>query len=217
MIYTVIPLGDLLSKEYNQDKLNTAFRKFSCQREADLENFLQEKAILYENTNLGKTYLILDSEELKNKNFIIAGYFTIAQKSVDISEISTKKRRKMLGSYPGRDKLKSIPAYLIGQLGRCDSYSSLELPGNTILNECYNVISLASRIVGGNLVVLECREGMFSKVYEKLGFKKHYASLNEENLDTLYKKVDLRTTGTQNNEHNIYIIRAFRKLNAFSI
>ncbi len=190
MIYTVIPLGDLLSKEYNQDKLNTAFRKFSCQREADLENFLQEKAILYENTNLGKTYLILDSEELKNKNFIIAGYFTIAQKSVDISEISTKKRRKMLGSYPGRDKLKSIPAYLIGQLGRCDSYSSLELPGNTILNECYNVISLASRIVGGNLVVLECREGMFSKVYEKLGFKKLYASLNEENLDTLYKKVD---------------------------
>lgn len=45
MIYTVIPLGDLLSKDYNQDKLNTAFRKFSCQREADLENFLQEKAI----------------------------------------------------------------------------------------------------------------------------------------------------------------------------
>lgn len=190
MIYTVIPLGELLSKEYNQDKLNTAFRKFSCQREADLENFLQEKAILYENTNLGKTYLILDSEELKNKNFIIAGYFTIAQKSVDISEIATKKRRKMLGSYPGRDKLKSIPAYLIGQLGRCDTYSSSELPGNTILNECYNVISLASRIVGGNLVVLECRDGMFSKVYEKLGFKKLYTSLNEENLDTLYKKVD---------------------------
>ncbi|MCI9346264.1 MAG: hypothetical protein HFI56_08405 [Lachnospiraceae bacterium] len=118
MIYKVIPLGELLGKEYNQDKLNTAFKRFSCQREADLENFLQEKAILYENTNLGKTYLILDSTELENKNFVIAGYFTIAQKSVDISEISAKKRRKMLGSYPGRDKLKSVPAYLIGQLGR---------------------------------------------------------------------------------------------------
>lgn len=96
----------------------------------------------------------------------------------------------MLGAYPGRDTLKSVPAYLIGQLGRCDSYSSQQLSGNTILNECYNVISLASMIVGGNLIVLECREGMFSKVYEKLGFKKLYASLNEENLDTLYKKVD---------------------------
>ena len=186
----VIPLGELLSKEYNRDKLNNAFKKFSCQREADLENFLQEKAILYENTNLGKTYLILDSTELENKNFVIAGYFTIAQKSVDISEISAKKRRKMLGSYPGRDKLKSVPAYLIGQLGRCDSYSSLQLPGDTILNECYNVISLASMIVGGNLIVLECRDGMFSKVYERLGFKKLYDSLNDEKLDTLYKKVD---------------------------
>ncbi len=190
MIYKVIPLGELLGKEYNQDKLNTAFKRFSCQREADLENFLQEKAILYENTNLGKTYLILDSTELENKNFVIAGYFTIAQKSVDISEISAKKRRKMLGSYPGRDKLKSVPAYLIGQLGRCDSYSSLQLPGDTILNECYNVISLASMIVGGNLIVLECRDGMFSKVYERLGFKKLYDSLNDEKLDTLYKKVD---------------------------
>lgn len=188
--YKIIPLGEILNKEYNQDKLNTAFKRFSCQREADLGNFLQEKAILYENTNFGKTYLILDSAELENKNFVIAAYFTIAQKSVDISEVPAKKRRKMLGSYPGRDKLKSIPAYLIGQLGRCDSYSSQQLPGNVILNECYHAISLASRIVGGNLIVLECREGMFSKVYEKLGFKKLYNSLNEENLHTLYKKID---------------------------
>ena len=190
MIYRVIPLGEILNREYNQDKLNTAFKKFSCQREADLEDFLQEKAILYEKTNFGKTYLILDSAELENKNFVIAAYFTIAQKSVDISEVPAKKRRKMLGAYPGRDKLKSIPAYLIGQLGRCDSYSSQQLPGDVILSECYHAISLASRIVGGNLVVLECREGMFSKVYEKLGFKKLYTSLNEENLHTLYKKID---------------------------
>ena len=45
MIYRVIPLGEILNREYNQDKLNTAFKKFSCQREADLENFLQERAI----------------------------------------------------------------------------------------------------------------------------------------------------------------------------
>lgn len=31
---------------------------------------------------------------------------------------------------------------------------------------------------------------MFSKVYERLGFKKLYDSLNDEKLDTLYKKVD---------------------------
>mgnify|MGYP006968286324 FL=1 len=162
-MYIVIPLGELLNAEYDQEKLEQSFQKFSCQRETDLEDFLKDKAILYENTNFGKTYLILDKEELDKGSFIVMAYFTIAQKSVDISAISNKQKRKMLGSYPGRDNLKSIPAYLIGQLGRSDSYSSQQLSGTDILNECYNAISMAARIVGGNLIILECRECMFLK------------------------------------------------------
>lgn len=192
VLYKVIPLAEILNEEYSKDKLSQSFQKFSCRRETDLENFLQSKAILYEKNSLGKTYLILDSEELKNKKIAIAAYFTIAQKSIDISNIPNKKKRKMLGDYPGRDKLKSIPVYLIGQLGRCDSYASDQLPGNFILNECFHIISMAAKIVGGNLVVLECREHMFSNVYEKLGFKKLYDALNEENLYTLYKKTNFR-------------------------
>lgn len=191
-IYKVIPLGELLSEEYNQEKLNTSLKKFSCQRETDLEDFLQEKAILYEKADFGKTYLIVDSSTLDNKVFTIAAYFTIAQKSIDISSIPKKKRRKMLGAYPGRDNLTSIPAYLIGQLGRCDSYSSVQLPGKDILDECYNAISIAARIVGGNLIVLECRENMFSNFYESQGFVKLYDTLSEEGLFTLYKKVDFK-------------------------
>lgn len=98
----------------------------------------------------------------------------------------------MLGAYPGRDNLTSIPAYLIGQLGRCDSYSSVQLPGKDILDECYNAISTAARIVGGNLIVLECRENMFSNFYEGQGFVKLYDALSEEGLFTLYKKVDFK-------------------------
>ena len=119
-MYIVIPLGELLNAEYDQEKLEQSFQKFSCQRETDLEDFLKDKAILYENTNFGKTYLILDKEELDKGSFIVMAYFTIAQKSVDISAISNKQKRKMLGSYPGRDNLKSIPAYLIGLLGGGD-------------------------------------------------------------------------------------------------
>ncbi|HBV82579.1 MAG TPA: hypothetical protein DEB74_07245 [Lachnospiraceae bacterium] len=192
MIYTVIPLGELLNEEYDQEKLKQSFQKFSCQRETDLENFLKDKAILYENADFGKTYLILDTEELKNANFVIMAYFTIAQKSVDISAISNKQKRKMLGAYPGRDNLKSISAYLIGQLGRCDSYSHQQLSGEDILNECYHAISMAARIVGGNLIILECRECMFSNFYEKYGFKKLYNDLSEDNLYTLYQKVDFK-------------------------
>lgn len=188
--YTVIPLGALLSDEFDVSKIEKSFKKFSCQREVDLEDFLMRKAIPYEKTNFGKTYLLIDLDELEKENFSVMAYYTIAQKAIDISELSAKRKRKMLGDYPGRDSLKAIPAYLIGQLGRNDAYTSDEISGEQILNECYNSISVAAQVVGGNLVILECREPMFERVYENKGFRKLYDDLNEENLYTLYKKVD---------------------------
>lgn len=188
--YIVVPLGEILDKGYDDEKIENALKKFSCRREEDLENFLAKKAITYERTDIGKTYLCIDKEQLEEGNFTVLAYFTLAQRSVDISELSNKRKRKVLGDYPGRDKIKSVPAFLIGQLGRCDDYSSEELSGQQILDECYHAISLAARIVGGKLLVLECREHMFEKFYEKQGFKKLYDKLNDENLYTLYKKID---------------------------
>lgn len=79
---------------------------------------------------------------------------------------------------------------MIGQLGRCDIYSSEDLAGRQILKECYSIISSAARIIGGKFIVLECREQMFSKFYQKEGFSKLYKELNEEGLYTLIRKVD---------------------------
>ena len=188
--YKVIPLGEILGKEYDEQKIENAFKKFSCQREIDLENFLIHKAVPYEKTNYGKTYLVIDLEKLLQDQFIVIAYFTIAQKSLDISNLSKKKKRKVLGEYPGRDSINSVPAYLIGQLGRCDDYKNIDLDGQQVLNECYHAISLAAKVVGGNLIVLECRECMYKKFYEKQGFKKLYDELNNEGLYTLYKKID---------------------------
>lgn len=188
--YIVIPLGELIYKGYDIEKLESAFKKFSCQREIDLENFLVQKAIPYEKSNYGKTYLCVDQGCLDDGEFIILAYFTIAHRSVDISKLGTKRKRKVLGDYPGRDSIKSAPAFLIGQLGRCDICHSDELSGQQLLNECYHAISLAARIIGGNLLVLECREHMFEKFYEQQGFKKLYDELNDEGLYTLYKKIN---------------------------
>ena len=188
--YTVIPLGVLLSDEFDRSKIEQSFEKFSCQREVDLENFLLRKAIPYEKTNFGKTYLLIDLASLEQGIFSVMAYYTIAQKAIDISELSAKRKRKMLGDYPGRDSLKTIPAYLIGQLGRNDAYTSEDISGEQILNECYNSISIAAQVVGGNIVILECRERMIERVYENKGFHKLYDDLNQESLYTLYKKVD---------------------------
>ena len=133
-----------------------------------------------------------EKEKLDNGEFVVLAYFALAQRSVDISGMSNKRKRKVLGDYPGRDSINSVPAFLIGQLGRSDDCTSEELSGQQILYECYHAISLAARRVGGKLLILECREHMFSKFYEKQGFKKLYDGLNEENLYTLYKKIDFK-------------------------
>ena len=75
-----------------------------------------------------------------------------------------------------------------GQLGRCDSYSKENLPGEIILKEAYAAIDRAIEVIGGNLLILECREHMFSKFYEKYNFKKLYDEL-DNGLYTLYKKI----------------------------
>ena len=189
--YQVIPLREILIDESIVSKIEESFKKFSCQREKDLENFLMRKAITYEKTNFGKTYLCIDKKELeKNQTLSIIAYFTIAQNSLDISNLSNKKKRKVLGNYPGRDSLNSIPTYLIGQLGRNDAYSSDDLSGEQILKECYHALSIAAKIIGGNLLILECREHMFDKFYSHYGFQKLYDTVDSENLFTLYQKIN---------------------------
>lgn len=189
--YVVLSLGEMLS-EFDTKVIDEAFKKFSCQRETDLENFLVNKAVLYENIEFGKTYLIVDEDLLKAGVFSVAAYFTIAHTSVDISMLSNKKRKQALGNYPGRDGLNNVSAYLIGQLGRNDSYNSDDISGEVILKECYHAISRAARVVGGRLLILECRENMFGKFYEKHGFKKLYDELNEEKLYTLFMRMDFK-------------------------
>lgn len=60
--YIVVPLGEIIDKGYDKEKIESAFKKFSCQRESDLEDFLLRKAETYERSDVGKTYLCVDKE-----------------------------------------------------------------------------------------------------------------------------------------------------------
>ena len=40
--YFVVPLGEIINKGYDMNKIEDSFKKFSCRREEDLENFLNE-------------------------------------------------------------------------------------------------------------------------------------------------------------------------------
>ena len=78
---------------------------------------------------------------------MIDAYITLAIKPVDITMMSGKARRKMLGDYPGRDSIKSISAFLIGQLGRAEYCDKTQVSGGDLLNECYNIFKRTNQCV----------------------------------------------------------------------
>ncbi|EJE4563080.1 MULTISPECIES: hypothetical protein [Enterococcaceae] len=127
--YVVFSLGELLEL-YDEGELLDKLKQFTCEKEKDLEHFLHNKACTYENSEFGKTFLFIDKQKLNENEFSIMGFFTNALTSYDISKMGKKKQKKVLGSMPGRDNLNSFPAFLIGQLGRSDFYTSEDLPGH---------------------------------------------------------------------------------------
>ena len=92
--YVVVPLGEIIYKGYDKEKIESAFKKFSCQREIDLENFLVHKAETYEKADVGKTYLCVDKKKLEEGEFVILAYFSLAQRTIDLGELSNKKKKK---------------------------------------------------------------------------------------------------------------------------
>lgn len=188
--YDVVSLTELLEL-YDEYELKEVFKKFSCANEKDLENFLINDAISYETQSKGRTFLCLDSEYKESNNDLkVIAYFTLGITSIDLSNFNDNKKKKIVGSFHKRAERDNFPAFLIAQLGRSDAYSHEELSGETLLLECFSVLKTAANIVGGKAVILECREHMYEKVYQKLGFKKLVNDLNSDNLYMLYQKID---------------------------
>lgn len=187
--YKIVPLSNLLDTA-GEDLINIMFKKFSCSNEKDLENFLLYKAIKYEKEFLGRTFLLITPEDQADHIPDIIAYYTLANTSIDLTDMGKNKKKRIMGDFPNKDALTNFPAFLIGQLGRNDRYSHADISGETLLNCCLAQLKNAAFVVGGKLIVLECRPHMYEKVYEKLGFNKMVDSLSKDGLYMLYKRVD---------------------------
>ncbi|SFR10533.1 hypothetical protein [Desulfoscipio geothermicus] len=64
-----------------------------------------------------------------------------------------------------------IPAFLIGQLGKNDSYAG-EIAGDEIIDYALSVILRAQEIIGGRIVYIECQDKLeLKEFYSRNGFK----------------------------------------------
>jgi hypothetical protein len=160
--------------------LEAQLREFHCERDADVESFIHNRAISYEISGLSRTFLYLGGDERKVE---IVAYFTLALTSVNFSGISDKKRQKVLGKTPGRNSQDHFAGILVGQFARCDGFGNDTISGAEMIRDCDGIIEEGRNYLGGKVAYLDCRNPLI-KYYERYG----YQLLRQESTSTgLYK------------------------------
>ncbi|ERJ12250.1 hypothetical protein [Haloplasma contractile] len=186
--YSVSSISTLL-KQASKSQVRKLLRQFRCRSNKDVEGFLHRLALKFENANISRTYVILNEEEASEKETLLMGYFTLSSnKAIDISQVSPVNKEFIFGyKEDNPQKYRNFTAaYLIGQVGRNDRYSSNELPGSVIFDEIYLIIYQSLVLTGGRLILLECKD-------ELLNYYKHIGFRSIKNDDTELNRLIRRT------------------------
>ena len=86
----------------DSDLLHHFLSSFSCTKDKDIEYFLHNRAIEFENLSKSRTYLVCSEEQLINNafdNVTIFGYISIALKVLTIPEETSNRTRKELDGF----------------------------------------------------------------------------------------------------------------------
>lgn len=128
---------------------------------------------------------------------MIVAYFSISFHVWSVSEnqnvLSKSKRKDIDGlSHSNRDGLLKchFPVYLIGQLGRSDSYGSDTLSGNEILDMALSIISIAQEKIGGRYSLIECADVPHLKAYYSRYGYSEIEKDEEDHLLSFIKKLE---------------------------
>lgn len=117
--FSLYQLSELVEEISSNRKVKKLLETFPCSKNRDLQDFLHNKALTFEKHLRSRTYLYVD-----NDTKAVAAYFTIAISTLHTEGISSDII-KMLDGY--QDDTKSIPCFLIGQLGKSDQYETKKL------------------------------------------------------------------------------------------
>lgn len=147
-----------------EDKAKEALSLFSVARNPDVERFIKTNALIYQNHNNSRTYLIV------NDFFRLSGYFTLSMTCMKIPEnISNSLKKKMRGF--GRMSADTVPCFLLGQLAREDNTPQGKLNLADILDMATTYAFRAQDIVGGRFLSVDCIDALVP-LYEENGFQR---------------------------------------------
>lgn len=112
----LIPLKSLISNLKEDNKLLKQFlSSFSCTNDTDIEFFLHNRAVEFENLAKSRTYLECNEDQL-TKNTLdcvtIYGYISVALKILTISSEVSNRMRKQLDGFSTKihgEQIRDIP------------------------------------------------------------------------------------------------------------
>lgn len=159
------------------ERLAGTLSNYHCVYDYDIENFLQTKAIVYENRGWCSTYLLVNEDKLARQGkLFIDGYFTLANKVMRLSETVSGSRRKKLFNGLKKDE-DCMHVILIGQLGKHIYKEEGQDPeygavsASAMLDHAFEIIYQVKERITCNCVLVECRdEPKLRKIYEDYGF-----------------------------------------------
>ena len=148
----------------SEEELNRLLSSFDCVLDSDIEYFLKNRAMTYEELSKARTFLIFDEDELAGKNIrevTVLGYIALALKVLTVPEDTSNRTRKEIDGLSAKihgEQITAFPVYLIGQLGRNTNISSSDFSGEQLIEYAYEVIQPAVNAVGGRYILIECRD-----------------------------------------------------------
>ena len=155
MNYEVINILDMIDS-VGEDTVNTVVSEFSCSKNKEIENFVRKNAIIFAKKKMSITYLVYSEEGN------LAAIFALTHKALEIEDngLSETVRKKLCkyACFNPNNNTYTIPAFLIGQFGKNDSYPSENISGNDLMNFTLSILLKVQHDIGGNIVYLDCEE-----------------------------------------------------------
>lgn len=178
-----IGLEDMLS-QIGEDMTKNILSYFMCPQNKDVENFLKEKAVLFSQKEISKTYLVFweaKESEFGKRQKEFVGYYAVGHKPIIISretslgKMTSSRWRKICKVANERSNSTKcvLSAHLIGQLGKNYHNANNHLiSGDDLLQMALQKIVEIRKLAGGKVVYLECEdEKKLLDFYKRNGFE----------------------------------------------
>lgn len=166
-------------EQLGEDNTQQLLQEFKCSRNADVQGFIHEKAIRFEQTARAKTFFLVNDEQA------LLAFYSLTFKQLSLQNFMISK--SLIKRLDGFSKNATyINAYLIGQIAKNTAITPNPLTLKDILATIFEQLTMAQDIVGGRMVFVECHKDLIP-LYEHHGFI-HLPFTNEtqdQDLETL--------------------------------